>query len=87
MSSGFMFDPATYATGAEHGYEGIAFYFAGRAGVLGEVDAEVVTAALAFFHPDVVRANQASARDYAVLDADESAELVRLCGSALDAVR
>jgi hypothetical protein len=26
LSSGFMFDPATYAVGGEHGFEGISFY-------------------------------------------------------------
>jgi hypothetical protein len=30
--------------------------------------------------------NRATAHDYAVLDADETAEFTRLCGSALDAV-
>jgi hypothetical protein len=30
--------------------------------------------------------NQASARDYAVLDDDEAADFVRLCGAASEAV-
>ena len=49
IGSRFMFDPATYAGAAEHGYTGLDFYFAGRCGVLGDVDAEVVVAALGFF--------------------------------------
>lgn len=55
LAQSFMLDPATYVHGAEQGYQGLDFYFAGRAGVLGEVDADVVAAALVFFHPDVVR--------------------------------
>ena len=56
FSQRFILDPATYVAGAGHGFSGLDFYFAGRAGVLGEVDADVVTAALVFFPPDVVRA-------------------------------
>lgn len=51
----FMTDPATFARGSELGFEGFDFYVAGRGGVLGEVPAEVVAAALVFFAPDVVR--------------------------------
>ena len=42
---GFMTDAATYARGAELGFEGMDFYVAGRGGVLGDV-ADVVVAAL-----------------------------------------
>lgn len=44
-----MFDPTTYAAAAQHGYAGLDFYFSGRCGVLGDVDASVVVAALGFF--------------------------------------
>lgn len=50
----FMLDGATYERGAELGFEGIDFYFAGRAGVLGDVPADVVTAAVVFFEPQTV---------------------------------
>lgn len=50
----FMTDAATHAHGAELGFEGADFYLAGRGGVLGEVPAPVVTAALVFFAPEVV---------------------------------
>lgn len=56
IGSRFMFDPATYADAAAHGFAGIDFYVAGRCGVLGDVDADVVTAALGFFEPATVRA-------------------------------
>jgi helix-turn-helix protein len=54
--SGFMTDPATYAFGAELGFEGMDFYVAGRGGALGDVPADVVTAAFVFFEPGTVRA-------------------------------
>lgn len=53
----FMLDMATYARGAELGFDGVDFYFAGRGGVIGDVHADVVTAAFVFFSPDVVRAS------------------------------
>lgn len=55
LGSRFMFDPATYADAAAHGFAGIDFYVAGRCGVLGDVDADVVTAAMGFFARDTVR--------------------------------
>ena len=42
LGSHFMLDLNTYAYGGELGFEGIDFYLAGRAGVLGEVPAAVV---------------------------------------------
>jgi hypothetical protein len=56
LASHFMLDMATYARGGELGFEGLGFYFAGRAGALGDVDADVVTATFGYFHPDTVRA-------------------------------
>ena len=53
--SGFMTDPATYAYGADLGFAGGDFYAAGRGGALGEVPADVVTAAFVFFEPGRVR--------------------------------
>jgi hypothetical protein len=56
IPGGFMTDPATYARGAELGFDGADFYLAGRAGVLGEVAADIVVAALVFFAPETVHA-------------------------------
>jgi hypothetical protein len=56
FASGFMTDPATYAYGAELGFEGMDFYASGRGGALGEVPSDVVAAAFVFFEPGVVRA-------------------------------
>ncbi|HEY8544896.1 MAG TPA: hypothetical protein VIL36_07605 [Acidimicrobiales bacterium] len=79
LSEGFMSDPATYAHGAEQGYKGIDFYFVGRAGVLGDVDADVVAAALVFFNPDVV--HKAWASSAAVLPRLEAAAAWAACGA------
>jgi hypothetical protein len=49
-----MLDAATYVHGGGLGFEGMSFYFAGRAGVLGDVDADAVTDALAFFNPQLI---------------------------------
>lgn len=49
IPSKFMLDPPTYVRGAELGFAGADFYFAGRGGVLGEVSGETVAAAFVFF--------------------------------------
>lgn len=51
----YYFTPETQAKGAELGLKGPMFYFAGRGGVLGECDADVVTAAFGYFNPAVIR--------------------------------
>jgi hypothetical protein len=56
LTSRFMLDPSTYAHGGELGFNGIDFYVAGRGGVLGDVDADVVSAAFVFFNPVTIRA-------------------------------
>ena len=54
VPGGFMTDAATYARGAELGFDGLDFYAAGRGGALGDVHADVVVAALVFFAPGLV---------------------------------
>jgi hypothetical protein len=55
LGTAFMLHPETPARGTTYGYPSSnAFYFAGRGGVLGEVDADVVTAAMGWFQPDLV---------------------------------
>jgi len=51
LPAGFMLDGATYAQGAELGFEGIDFYTCGRGGALGDVEGAVVAAAFVFFNP------------------------------------
>lgn len=55
LPSRFMLDPTTYIAAAEAGFEGMDFYAAGRGGALGDVPADVVTAAFVFFEPGLVR--------------------------------
>lgn len=54
--AGFMTAPETTQFGTEHGYaDMLHFYLAGRCGVLGDVDADVVSAAFGFFEPAELR--------------------------------
>jgi hypothetical protein len=71
IPGGFMTAASTYERGAELGFEGADFYVAGRAGVLGEVPADVVVAALVFFAPQTV--HDAWARSAAVMSRDRAA--------------
>jgi len=54
LPAGFMLDAATFAYGAELGFEGIDFYTAGRGGALGDVDGLVVAASFVMFEPATV---------------------------------
>lgn len=55
LPSNFMLDGATYARGAELGFEGMDFYVAGRGGALGEVNADVVASTFTYFEPGGIR--------------------------------
>ena len=56
IGSTWMLHGETMARAPENGYANpFAFYFAGRGGVLGDVDAEVVYAAFGWFAPAIVR--------------------------------
>lgn len=55
VGAGFMTDPSLFERGRQLGYQGLDFYIAGRAGVLGEVPAEVAAASLVFFEYTTVR--------------------------------
>jgi hypothetical protein len=76
----FMTDRATFARGAELGFEGFDFYVAGRAGVLGDVPGEVAAAALVFFAPGAI----VPAWEHAltVMPARRAAEEFAKCGHA-----
>ena len=51
-----MLHPDTLKIGSEAGYpNGFAWYVAGRGGVLGDVDADVIVSAFAYFNPKIVR--------------------------------
>ncbi len=61
--SAFYFDPATLAKGKEQGLDGFRFYVLGRGGVLGDVDAAVVTSAFAYFAPATIDKIWTSAKE------------------------
>ncbi len=77
LGSHFMLAGRTYKRGAELGFAGLDFYFVGRGGVLGQVDADVVTAAFAFFEPNHVRTHWEAG--LAVAPAGEAAEAFAAC--------
>ncbi len=52
----FYFAPATLARGAALGLDRSGFYFLGRGGVLGDVEAAVVSSAFGYFNPSLVAA-------------------------------
>ncbi|MFB4307138.1 hypothetical protein [Actinomadura sp. GTD37] len=57
IGAAWMLDPAVSRHGKELGYANpFAFYVAGRGGVLGDVDASVVSASFGWFEPGFVRA-------------------------------
>ncbi len=68
LGGAFMISSEAKAAGKEHGYRGWQLYLAGRAGVLGEVSAEVVHATLGFHHVDLVRTGWEAGREVAPLD-------------------
>ncbi|HEY8480914.1 MAG TPA: hypothetical protein VIL71_13895 [Spirillospora sp.] len=56
IGSTWMLDKETWEHGKRNGYANpFAHYFAGRCGVLGDVDADVVYAVLGWFAPNLVR--------------------------------
>jgi len=78
LSAKFMLDGATYEKGGALGFDGIAFYVAGRGGALGDVDGDVVSAAFVFFEPSRVRDLWDSSRD--VMSRADAATAFMRCG-------
>ena len=54
VGGAFMLHPEVLGPGKEAGYGGFAYYVVGRGGVLGDVDARVVSSAFGFFSPGLV---------------------------------
>lgn len=56
IGAAFYFAPETIAHAKqEFGIDGFRFYFLGRGGVLGDVDADVVRSAFGYFEPGLIR--------------------------------
>ena len=71
VAAKFMLDMDMYMETSALGYDGVAFYFAGRGGVLGDVDHAAVFEAFTFFPAETVQKGWESAA--AVEDRDASA--------------
>jgi hypothetical protein len=69
----WMLAPETFGPGIEAGFTGLDFYFCGRAGAMGDVDADVVVASIALLGPEATRANWESGRE--VMPPRQAAEL------------
>ena len=76
----FMLSGRTYATGNELGFDGMDFYFAGRGGVLGPVEASVVAYEFGFFPVD--RLSELWASGCAVMAPEHAAAAFLDCGYA-----
>ncbi len=63
IGSAFYFVPETTAVGKSHGLDGFRFYFLGRGGVLGDVEAPVITSAFAWWNHELVAKMWNSARE------------------------
>ncbi len=55
LGAAFYFAPETLARGKELGLDGFRFYFLGRGGVLGDVEAPVVQSAFGYFAPALLK--------------------------------
>lgn len=74
----FMLSGRTYGAGNQLGFAGLDFYFVGRGGVLGDVDASVVIDEFGFFAPTQVEENWNAGRT--VMAPDEAAAAFLGCG-------
>ncbi|MFN8170098.1 MAG: hypothetical protein U0S36_15140 [Candidatus Nanopelagicales bacterium] len=68
LGGGFMISSQAKAFAKEHGLRGWAAYVVGRGSVLGDVDADVVSAAFGFWPSDVVRESWDAGRAAVPLD-------------------
>ncbi len=81
IGSAFYFHPDTLATGKASGLDGYRFYFIGRGGVLGDVDADVVLSAFGYFEPTLFATMWNSAKE--IIPARDGARLYMGCNHAL----
>jgi hypothetical protein len=85
IGSNFYFRRETLAVGKEHGIDGYRFYFVGRGGVLGDVEAEVALSAFGYFEPNLFASMWNSAK--AILPPREAARLYHGCNHDLGRAR
>lgn len=64
LGAAYYFDPSTLSHGKEQlGLDGMRFYFLGRGGALGDVEAPAVASAFGYFAPPIVEKMWNSARE------------------------
>jgi hypothetical protein len=85
VGSTFYFRPETLAVGKEHGIDGYRFYFVGRGGVLGDVEADVALSAFGYFEPNLFTSMWNSAK--AIVPPREAARLYHGCNHDLGRAR
>lgn len=79
IGGAYYFTDETIATGREHGLDGYRFYFLGRGGVLGDVQAPVVGSAFGYFHPGLVEKMWTTGRERTELSPREVGRLYLQC--------
>lgn len=81
IGAAFYFAPDTLQRGKDVGLDGFRFYFLGRGGVLGDVEAGVIRAAFGYFEPGLVEKVWSSAK--AIMAPREAARLYISCAHDL----
>lgn len=79
IGGAFYFTEETLAVGKEHGLDGYRFYFLGRGGVLGDVEAAVVESAFGYFHPALVEKMWTTGRERTELSPREAGRSYLRC--------
>lgn len=77
IGAAFYFAPETLQQGKDVGLDGFRFYFLGRGGVLGDVEAGVIRAAFGYFEPGLVEKIWSSAKE--IMAPREAARLYISC--------
>jgi hypothetical protein len=81
IGAAFYFAPDTLQRGKDAGLDGFRFYFLGRGGVLGDVEAGVIRAAFGYFEPGLVEKVWSSAK--AIMPPREAARVYISCAHDL----
>jgi hypothetical protein len=81
IGSAYFFAPETLQRGKDAGLDGFRFYFLGRGGVLGDVEAGVIRAAFGYFEPGLVEKIWSSAK--AIMAPRDAARLYISCAHDL----
>lgn len=79
IGPGFYFIDETAAIAKEHGMDLFQLYFLGRGGVLGDVEADVVSSAFGYFNPPVVAYMWSTAQKQSALTPRDAGRLYMRC--------